>query len=125
MGSPLSLVIAYLYMVFLEQLALQLTTLRLKFWQRCVDITFVMWSHEDSKLNQFMDQLNGLCPTIQLTMERKRMARFPSLMLKVRKQCTQIILCLTMSLHSYPWLISSFSLHSTPSYHKFPKICHL
>ena len=42
MGSPVSLIVANLYMEFLEQKALSIAPHPLRFWHRFVDDTFVI-----------------------------------------------------------------------------------
>ena len=60
MGSPLSPVVANLYMEFIENPTIQTATNRPKKWIRYMDDTFIIWPHGQEKLNQFHNHLNGL-----------------------------------------------------------------
>ena len=50
MGSPLSPIIANLFMEDLEVRAMQLAILRPSLWLRYVDDTFVIWPHGEEEL---------------------------------------------------------------------------
>ena len=69
MGSPLSLVVANLYMEAFEERALSSSTLTPKLWLRYVDDTFVVWPHGLSSLEEFHSHLNQQHPSIQFTRE--------------------------------------------------------
>ena len=69
MGSPLSPIIANLYMEYFESLALESSQLQPKLWLRYVDDTFVVWQHGKDSLDSFLDHLNGIRESIKFTME--------------------------------------------------------
>lgn len=69
MGSPLSPVIANLYMEHFERLAVDTSPLQPKLWLRYVDDTFVVWPHGQDALHAFLQHLNGVRDSIQFTME--------------------------------------------------------
>ena len=71
MGSPLSPVVANLYMEAFEGVI----TLTPKLWLRYVDDTFVIWSHSSSSLEKFHSHLNAQNPSIQFTMEEESEGR--------------------------------------------------
>ena len=64
MGSPLSPIIANLFMEDLEQRAIQSAPLQPKLWVRYVDDTFVIWTHGKEELRAFHEHLNRQCPSI-------------------------------------------------------------
>ena len=49
-GSPLSLVLANVYMEYLEEMALGSTSLKSCMWLRYVDDTFILWPHQEDYL---------------------------------------------------------------------------
>ena len=59
MGSPLSPVVANLYMEAFETRALEQAPLRPRMWTRYVDDTFVLWPHSMEDLQAFHDHLNS------------------------------------------------------------------
>jgi hypothetical protein len=69
MGSPLSPVIANLYMEHFEEMALHSFPLKPKWWKRYVDDTNVCWPHGLEKLEYFHAHLNSLVPCISFTKE--------------------------------------------------------
>ncbi|XP_023726043.1 uncharacterized protein LOC111874629, partial [Cryptotermes secundus] len=60
MGSPLSPVIANLYMEDFEERALDLAPHKPRCWFRYVDDTFVIWPHGPDKLKDFLNHLNSI-----------------------------------------------------------------
>ncbi|GJQ82611.1 hypothetical protein Trydic_g19635 [Trypoxylus dichotomus] len=69
MGSPLSPVVANLFMEQFESLAIETAVDKHTVWWRYVDDTFVVWPHGRYKLGRFLEHLNGVHPNIQFTME--------------------------------------------------------
>ncbi|XP_076397942.1 uncharacterized protein LOC143266273 [Megachile rotundata] len=69
MGSPISPVVADIYMEYLENYILNNAPLKPSQWFRYVDDTFVVWSHGREKLGDFLNYINSLDPNIQFTME--------------------------------------------------------
>ena len=72
MGSPLSPVIANLYMEHLEETALQTATLHHRLWLRYVDDTFVIWQHGPEELQRFHEHINRQHPNITFTIEQEK-----------------------------------------------------
>jgi hypothetical protein len=60
MGSPLSPVIANVYMEDYEKAALESTPLKPHCWYRYIDGTFVIWPHGPGKLKDFLHHLNSV-----------------------------------------------------------------
>ena len=69
MGSPLSPVIANLYMEHLEENALQTAPLPPRLWLRYVDDAFVICPHGQDELQRFHEHLNGQHPNIKFTIK--------------------------------------------------------
>ena len=79
MGSPLSPVIANIFMEDFEQTAITTADLSPKLWLRYVDDTFVLWQHGEEHLDEFLKHLNGLHHRIQFTMEKEDNQKIPFL----------------------------------------------
>ena len=60
LGSPLSPVMANLFMEEFEKKALATATLKPGFWFRYVDDTLSSWSHGLDNLQKFLDHINSL-----------------------------------------------------------------
>ncbi|XP_077778802.1 uncharacterized protein LOC144326219 [Podarcis muralis] len=86
MGSPLSPVIANLYMEHFETNALDKSEHKPKLWLRYVDDTFVIWPHGKEKLDSFLTHLNSLHPKIQFTMEIEANNQLPFLDVLIYKK---------------------------------------
>ena len=69
MGSPLSPIVANLYIESFERKALTTAPARPRLWIQYVDDTFVLWSHSDELLEELHDHLNQQHPSIQFTRE--------------------------------------------------------
>lgn len=69
MGSPLSPIVANLFMEKFEKKALDSYPLKPKSWVRFVDDTSVNWPHGENELNNFLDHLNSMSEDIKFTME--------------------------------------------------------
>ena len=67
MGSPVSLIVASLYMEYLEQKALSTAPHSPKFWHRYVDDTFV--TQKEANKQGFLQHINSVDPAIRFTVE--------------------------------------------------------
>ena len=67
MGSPVSPIVANLYMEYLEQKALSTTPTPPRFWCRYVDDTFVI--HKEDNKQGFLQYINSVDPAIKFTVE--------------------------------------------------------
>ncbi len=85
MGSPLSPVIANIFMETFEQHILESFVLKPKCWYRYVDDTFVIWPHGKDSLNQFLDHLNSQHSTIKFTMEIEQSGCLPFLDVLIKR----------------------------------------
>ena len=71
MGSPLSPVLANIYMEMFEEEAIDSATHKSSFWVRYIDDTFVIWPHGRNKLQDFLCHLNSRQESIKFTMEEE------------------------------------------------------
>ncbi|XP_003724886.1 uncharacterized protein LOC100889582 [Strongylocentrotus purpuratus] len=78
MGSPLSPVIANIFMEHFETTALQTLSQRPSLWLRYVDDTFVIWPHNRRDLGHFLAHINQHHPSIKFTMETEQNNSTPS-----------------------------------------------
>jgi len=76
MGSPISPVVANIYMEFFEQEAITSAQTKPDIWLRYVDDTFILWPHNRSELDTFLNHLNSVRPSIQLEIEDDRKLPF-------------------------------------------------
>ena len=67
MGSPVSPIVANLYMEYLEQKALSTAPNPPRFWHRFVDDTFVI--HKEVNKQGFLQHINSVDPAIKFTVE--------------------------------------------------------
>ena len=86
MGSPLSPIVANLYMEAFEERALKSAVQRPRVWLRYVDDTFVIWPHGEDELDTFHNHLNNQHPSIQFTMEKESNGRIPFLDVLVERK---------------------------------------
>ena len=71
-GSPLSPIVANLYMEHLEETALRTAPDPPRLWLRYVDNTFVIWPHGQEKLDCFYEHVNTQHRNIKFTVEHER-----------------------------------------------------
>ena len=71
MGSPLSPVMANIYMEYFEDIALDSAPLRPTMWLRYVDDTFILWPHQED-VQVLLGHVNTIRPSIQFTMEKEK-----------------------------------------------------
>jgi len=71
MGSPLSMVVANIFMEDFESKALASAHLLPKLWKRFVDDTGVIWSHGQEELDLFFQHLNNQSSSIKFTMKQE------------------------------------------------------
>ena len=69
MGSPMSLVVANIFMEDFETTALATAYYSPTIWKQYVDSTFVIWPHGRDKLETFLSHINSLHDNILFTME--------------------------------------------------------
>ena len=86
MGSPLSPVLANIYMEYFEEMALGSTSLKPSIWLRYGDDTFILWPHQEN-VQILLDHVNSIRPTIQFTMEKEQDNKLP--FLDVLVTCTE------------------------------------
>ena len=86
MGSPLSPVVANIFMEDFEGTALVTCDLPPKLWLRYVDDTFVVWQHGENHLGEFLEHLNGLHTRIDFTMEEEVSGKLPFLDVLVERK---------------------------------------
>ena len=79
MGSPLSPIVANIYMEAFEQEAIHLAADKPRLWVRYVDDTFVIWPHGHDKLELFRQHLNNIRDPIKFTMETEDNGQLPFL----------------------------------------------
>lgn len=87
MGSPLSPIVANLYMEYFEKKALESYPLKPAWWKRFVDDTNIKWTHGKAELEKFFIHLNSISPEIKFTMELEENMSIPFLdVLIIRKK---------------------------------------
>ena len=77
MGSPVSAVVANLYMEFFKELALDTAPVKPRLWKRYVDNTCCIM--KKGEVEGLLDQLNSVQPSIQLTLEVEKDGMLPFL----------------------------------------------
>ena len=77
MGSPVSAVVANLYMDFFEELALDTAPVKSHLWKRYVDDTCCIVKKDVTE--RLLDHLNSVQPSIQLTVEVEKDGMLPFL----------------------------------------------
>jgi len=78
MGSPISPIVANIFMEHFENKILKDAPLKPSVWFRYVDDTFDIWSHGKEALHNFLTFLNSQHTNIKFTMERAAKQNFLS-----------------------------------------------
>ena len=86
MGSPISPVIANIFMEHFEKEALRKAPKKPEVWFRYVDDTFVIWRHGRSELRKFLIHLNKQHPNIRFTIDIEENGKLPFLDVLVSKE---------------------------------------
>ena len=86
MGSPLSPIVANLFMEAFEDRALKSVVLQPRMWVRYVDDTFVLWPHKEDELDTFHRHLNSQHPSIQFTMEKESEGKISFLDVQIERK---------------------------------------
>jgi hypothetical protein len=86
MGSPLSPVIANLYLEKFKKQAIDSYPLKPKMWRRYVDDTHVIWPHGRDSLTGFLEHLNNQSESIKFTMELEENKSIPFLDVLITKK---------------------------------------
>ena len=79
MGSPLSPVLANLYMEYFESELLPSITPGPSLWHRYVDDVFALWPHDPESFPVFLEALNSLSPSIRFKVEWEVDGKLPFL----------------------------------------------
>ena len=89
MGSPLSPIVANIFMEDFEAWALKTSPWKPKMWCRYVDDVLLIWPHEEQWLEEFHHHLNGLNPSIQFTVKKETEGRIAILDVQPEKRVTK------------------------------------
>jgi hypothetical protein len=90
MGSPLSPLMANLFMEWFEEQAQDTASLKPKLWLRYVDDVYCLWQHGRDSLSGFLDHLNGIHPNIRFTMETEENGKLPFLDVNIERVGSRI-----------------------------------
>jgi hypothetical protein len=86
MGSPLSLVVANLFMEHFEIKALDFFSHRPKWWLRCFDDVYSNWPHGENKLGDVTNHLNNQSKSIKFNVEKEENMCLPLLDVLTKKK---------------------------------------
>ena len=78
MGSPLSPVMAKIYMEYFKEMALGFTSINPFIWLRYVDDTFILWPNQED-VQILLNHVNSIQSFIQFTMEKDQDNKLPFL----------------------------------------------
>ena len=90
MGSPLSPIVANMFMEAFEDRALDTIEKKPKVWLRYVDDVFVIWNHGKSSLQSFLGHLNNQHRNIKFTLEEEKDRKIPFLDVLVERSQSKL-----------------------------------
>ena len=130
MGSPLSGVLANLYMEYLEDELLPTLAEQPLLWLRYVDDVFIIWP-DNLDFENFFSRVNTLAPTINFTVEKEANGCLPFLDTTVIRNNTQLNFKVYRKPNSVNTYIHNFSNHPFhikratmfSMFHRAHKIC--
>ena len=117
MGTRMAPVYANLFMGEFERKALQNYTDKPHLWLRYMDDIFMVWTHGQEKLDDFIKYLNNIHPTIKFTSERSTTS-IPFLDVNIRLHNGKIetdLFCKPTDKHQYLLHSSSHPYHTKKS----------
>lgn len=91
MGSPLSPVVANLFMEDFEEKAIASYGKKPSLWLRYVDDTFIIWPHGAEELQKFLQHLNSQHQAIKFTMETEHNGQLPFLDVLVKRKSNGLL----------------------------------
>jgi hypothetical protein len=86
MGSPLSPIVANLFMENFEKKSLDSFPLKPLRWKRFIDDTNVLWPHGKDELDKFFQHLNDISKDIKFTMELEENGSIPFLDVLIKRK---------------------------------------
>jgi hypothetical protein len=86
MGSPLSPIVANIFMEHFEKKSLDTYPLKPLRWKRFVDDTNVLWPHGKEELEKFFQHLNDISTHIKFTMELEDNGSIPFLDVLIKRK---------------------------------------
>ena len=86
MGSPLSPIVANLFIENFEKKSLDPFTLKPLRWKRFVDDTNALWPHGKDELDKFFQHLNDISKDIKFTMELEENGTIPFLDILIKRK---------------------------------------
>ena len=90
MGSPLSPLMANIFMEWFEERALDTALKKPKLWLRYVDDVYSQWQHGRPSLQEFLNHLNSIHPSIKFTMEVEANSHLPFLDVSITRSGTTL-----------------------------------
>ena len=70
-GGPVSLLLANIYVEYVETLAIETYFFKPKFWGRYMDDVLAIWSNRQSQIEGFLEHLNNLEEELVFTIENE------------------------------------------------------
>jgi len=106
MGSPLSPIVANLFMESFEKRALQTAEVRPRVWLRYVDDIFAVWSGSEQQLRRFHEHLNHQHPNIQFTTEEESNGKIAFLDVQVERYGNNVRSSVFRKSHHHPRILT-------------------